>query len=177
MQTIDPERLGKWQDVESYLGRYYGSNGNELGKIPISIAPQMEGDTVVSWVVAETPDEATIFHGSYNTKKEARIAAKELAEELDETPDLEELIEEIKETNYFEDPDIIPFVVKAMTEYSQGYLLITPSIHHPVGVAWTTNGYLQCDYLGLSATFDTEEQAAETLLSAIRELNEKNIPA
>ncbi len=83
-------------------------------------------------------------------------------------PDLDDVMAEIKETGYFTYPDIIPLVVKAATQYSQGYLLVTPDISQPVGTAWTINGYLQCDYIALDATYSTEEEAAEALLNAIQ---------
>lgn len=128
-----------------------------------------EDDSDEYYVVAETPDECEIFHGVYTKKEEAEEAAKALSVDEDETPDLEGLLTEIKETGYFSDPDMIPRVVKAATQHSQGYLLVTPGISQPVGQRWTTNGYLQCDYIALEATYSTEEEAADALLRAIQE--------
>ena len=83
-------------------------------------------------MVAETPDECTNFHGVYTTREEAEEAANALCVEQDATPDLDDVMAEIKETGYFTDPDIIPLVVKAATQYSQGYLLVTPDIRSPL---------------------------------------------
>jgi hypothetical protein len=80
-----------------------------------------------------------------------------------------ELISEIEEAGYFEDPEIIPEIVQALTKHSQGYLLITPNICSPVGTRWTTNGYLQCDHIRVRATYATETMAAQALLDAIQE--------
>lgn len=161
--------LGDWDSVATYTGRYYGPEGNDLGTIPISVAPVLDPYTydTIGWVVAETPEEDTIFHGTYQYEAEAIEAAKELAEELDETLDLQSVIDVIKESEYFDNPDVVPDVVAAMSGYSQGYLLVTSDIGFPVGTRWTTNGYLQCTHLRLPATFETEEQAAEYLLRAI----------
>jgi hypothetical protein len=192
----DNERIGDWEVVDSYLRRCYGRDGDELGEVPVSVAPYTvdqdceacggqgckndadetccdecagEGTIEASgWIVAETPDEATEYHGRYATREEAVDAAEELAEELDETPDQDGIIAEIRETGYFDDPDIIQLVVDAATQYSQGYLLITPDIHQPVGTRWTTNGYLECAHITLDATYGTHAQAAEALLRAIQ---------
>lgn len=171
-QTLD------WSTEATYLGRCYGSSGNELGSIPVSIASVVldddddDGKHVIGWVVAETPDEATVLHSIWGSEEEAREAAEDLAAELDETPETQEtqeIIEEIKATSYFDDPAIIDHVVSAATGYSQGYILVTPDIAQPVGTRWTTNGYLQCDYIELAATYGTEAEAAEALLHAIQE--------
>ena len=162
---------GNWEEVDSFMARCYGPNGDELGSVPVSVCAATlanEDDSDEYYVVAETPDECTNFHGVYTTREEAEEAANDLCVEQDETPDLDDVMAEIKETGYFTDPDIIPLVVKAATQYSQGYLLVTPDISQPVGTAWTTNGYLQCDYIALDATYSTEEEAAEALLNAIQ---------
>lgn len=162
--------LGDWEEIAEYEGRYYGPDGNELGTIPISIAPVLDihTDDVLGWLVAETPDEDTIYHGVYSTEAEAKEAARKLAEKLDETPVLDDVIADIAAVEYFDNPKIIPLVVDAMTQYSQGYLLITPGIREPIGTRWTTNGYLQCDHLAMDATYDSREVAAEALLRAVR---------
>jgi hypothetical protein len=162
---------GDWESVGSYAGRYYGPGGNDLGDIPISIAPfyDAESDAESGWIVAETPDECTEIHGTYADRDAAEAAAKELAAELDETPDLDDVVEQIAATGYFDSPEIIPAVVAGMTSYSQGYLLITPDISEPVGTRWTTNGYLQCDHIRAPATFSSDAQAAEWLLRAVSE--------
>ena len=175
--NINPrDRLYDVQDfnyVTSYMGRYYGADGDELGEIPISVAAVESSDSdaaLVGWLVAETPDETTEYHGVYATEEEAIEAATELAAELDETPVLDEIIAAIVETGYFRDADIVPHVVAAATNYSQGYLLITPGVRQPVGTRWTTNGYLQCDHVQLSADYDSKEQAAEALLKKLAKI-------
>ena len=199
--------IGQWKEITSYLGRYYGQNGDELGEIPISIAPityfekcelckgtgeimivedlenDYEDDCTAcggngkcessAWVVAETPEENTTIHEFYDYEEEAQNAAEEMAEELDETPDLDEIIQKIEDTNYFDDPDIIPFVIKSLTEHTQGHLLITPDIHQPVNVRWTTNGYLDCDHISISTVdFKNKFEAAEALLKAVKNKDE-----
>jgi hypothetical protein len=81
---------------------------------------------------------------------------------LDETPDLDSIIEAIRDSKYFDNPDTIREVIGAAISHSQGKLLVTP-----FGYVWTTNGYLQCDHIQLDAAFGTQEQAAEALLQAI----------
>jgi len=191
---IDDCEIGEWKEITSYLGRYYGQNGDELGEIPISIAPityfkkcelckgDYEDDCTAcggngkcessAWVVAETSEENTNIHEFYDYEEEAQNAAEELAEELDETPDLDEIIQNIADTDYFDDPDIIPFVLKSLTEHTQGHLLITPDIHQPVNVRWTTNGYLDCDHISISADFENKFEAAEALLKAVKNKDE-----
>lgn len=192
------EDIGDWEPIDTCLKRCFGRDGDELGEVPVSVAPYTvdqpctacdgrgydldddetccdecggEGTIEASgWIVAETPDEATEYHGRYATREEAVAAAEALAEELDETPDLAEIVADIQATGYFDDPDIVPAIVAAATQYSQGYLLLTPDVHQPIGTRWTTNGYLQCDrYITLDATYGTQEQAAEALLRAINE--------
>lgn len=164
----DIESIGTWEPVDSYLHRGYGRDGDELGEVPVSVARYTTEDDESGWIVAETPDEATEYHGRYATREEAVAAAEALAEELDETPDLAEIVADIQATGYFDDPDIVPAIVAAATQYSQGYLLVTPDIHQPVGTRWTTSGYLECDHITLDATYGTKEQAAEALLRAIQ---------
>jgi hypothetical protein len=167
---------GDWKSVASYAGRYYGPEGDDLGDIPISIATfyDAETDAELGWIVAETPVECTEIHGTYADRDEAETAAGELAEELDETPDLDDVVEQIAATGYFDSPEIIPAVVAGMTSYSQGYLLITPDISEPVGTRWTTNGYLQCDHIQAPATFSSEPQASAWLLRAVSDLESED---
>lgn len=163
---------GDWESVASYAGRYYGPEGTDLGDIQISIAPfyDAETDAELGWIVAETPDECTEIHGTYASRDEAETAAEELAEELDETPDLDDVVAQIAATGYFSDPEIVPSVIAEMTGQSQGYLLLTPDISEPVGARWTTSGYLQCDHIRAPATFSSDAQAAEWLLRAVSDL-------
>jgi hypothetical protein len=162
--------VGDYEDIGTFMDRCYGPEGNDLGEVTVGVAKATDEDGKEYWVVGSYDEAVTNDEGVYATREDAIERANEVIETQDETPDVADVIVEIEGTGYFSDPAIIPSVIKAATEYSQGYLLVTPDIHQPVGIAWTTNGYLQdCDYIALDATYGSEEEAAEALLSAIRD--------
>lgn len=80
-------------------------------------------------------------------------------------------IDQIVETGYFGDatPDEIRAVCGAATGYSEGYLLLPRGeyVGQPIQRMWTTNAYLQCDYVALDVTHSSVEEAAEALLRAV----------
>ena len=174
--------LGRAEEVCRYQGRCYGADGNELGTIPLSIVPMLTapGNWPIAWIVAETPGEATKYHGAYFTQEEAREGAKRLVLALDEAPHLSEIIEQIRETGYFEDPSAIEHVLRAATERPEGYVLVTRDLRERVGRNWVSNERWEkisqdvedqygCDYILLAATCETPEQSGEALLQSINE--------
>lgn len=157
--------------VASFTRCCYGPEGDSPGELEIVIEAATEyGVTVYRWTEI---DEA----GSYESgeivldREEAVSAGEDYASENDEEPDTDDLIEAIVETGYFggADADDIRAVCEAATQHSQGYLLLPKGefVGHPIGRMWTTNGYLQCEYVTLDATHPSVAYAADALLRAV----------
>ena len=101
-QKIDINDLdrGDWEEVDSFMARCYGPNGDELGSVPVSVCAatlRTEDDSNEYYVVAETPDECTNFRGVYTTREEAEEAANALCVEQDETPEGEYIPDEVRQ--------------------------------------------------------------------------------
>jgi hypothetical protein len=164
-----------WERVEgiaTYTSCVFGANGDEPGDVEISLESATEyGITAYRW--AEHDDGGTHNTGTITLDRdEAVTGGEEYAEENDETPDVEELLDKIVETGYFgtADADDIRVICEEATTHSQGYLLLPKGefCGHPVGRLWTTNGYLQCEeYITLNATYSNISYAADALLRQV----------
>lgn len=159
------------QDTDTYIACCYGRDGDEPGDVVVQLESAEDDDGVTWWRLFE-PEACQSSDKMWDDETEARDALADWCEDRDETPDAEDIEAQIRETGYFNDPDIIPLVIAEMTQHSQGYLLLTPDIGQPVGTRWTTNGYLQCDYISVDATHNNPAVAADSLLRAIQSAQE-----
>ena len=158
--------------ITTFTSCVYGHNGDEPGEVEIVLESAEEyGITAYRWV--EQDDGGTHNYGPITLDQDEAVAAgEEYAEENDEEPDADDLIQQIVETGYFGDADAddIKAICKEATGRSQGYLLLPAGefCGHPIGRLWTTNGYLQCEkYVTLDVTHPSVAYAADALLRAV----------
>jgi hypothetical protein len=148
----------------TYVANCFGDDGCQPGTIEVCIEVATLG-RVELWRWAE--DESS-EHGEVRLIRDQAVAdAAEVAANKDETPDLDETIAAIVETGFFRtDADDVRAVCEVAVSYSEGYLLLIPGniLPSPAGIAWTTNGYLQCDHVQLACGQDSVELAAAALL-------------
>jgi hypothetical protein len=171
--SIDWSRAD-WSRVDAiaaFTACVYGHDGDEPGEVRVVLESATEGDiTAYRW--AEQDDGGTRETGDPTKDRDEAVAGgEEYASENDEEPDADDLIQQIVDTGYFgsADADDICAVCQAATEHSQGYLLLPKGefVGHPIGRMWTTNGYLQCEYVSLDATYPSVAYAADALLRAV----------
>jgi hypothetical protein len=161
----------KWDTQEivaTYIVCCFGNDGCQPGEQEVRIESATEyGIVAYRWYESESGD-----HGAILLDRDDAIAAgEEHASDSDETPDLDGQIEQILATGYFgdsADADDIRSICEALCGHSQGVILLPrgemPA--QPIGRLWTTNGYLQCEHVQMSATHGTVELAASSLLAA-----------
>ena len=154
------------QDSDTYIACCYGADGDEAGHVEVQLQSAAGDEGSICWSLYE-PEAGERSADMWDDETEAREALAAWCLDRDETPDGDDIETRIRETGYFADPDIIPYVITEMTKHSQGYLLLTPDIQQPVGTRWTTNGYLQCEHICVDATHDNRAVAADSLLRAI----------
>lgn len=146
----------------------YGPDGDSSGKVDIWLERAEEfGITAWRWTEDESGESGEVYLSHFA----AIEAAEAHAEEIEEFPNVDSIVDEIVETGYFGSAtaDEIKALCESACLHSQGfYLLRRGELPHPLGSAWTTNGYLQCEYITLDATHDDVSAAADTLLRAIR---------
>lgn len=157
--------------ITAYTACVYGPAGDEPGRVEVVLESATEyGITAYRW--AERDDAGTHQRGPITLDRDEAVeAGEEYAALNDEEPDANSLIRAIVETGYFGDAtaDEIRAICRAATEHSQGYLLLPAGkfCGHPVDRLWTTNGYLQCDYVTLDATHSSIAYAADALLRRV----------
>lgn len=163
-----------WRQVFSlaaYTACVYG-NGDEPGEVRVVLYSATEyGITAYRWV--EEDDGGTHEQGPVTLDRDEAIElGEEYAVENDEEPDAADLIRQIVETGYFGDADAasVGAICEEATKYSQGYLLLPAGeVCGPIGRLWTTNGYLQSEYVTLDATHASLAYAADALLRAVHQ--------
>jgi hypothetical protein len=160
-------------DLASYTSCVYGADGCSPGKVEVVLQrAEMYGVEVYRWKAED--DSAEVDSGGVTLSRDEAIEEGEAyAEDSDEELDANDLIEQIVATAFFGDADTddILEICKEATQHSQGYLLLPAGefVGHPIGRMWTTNGYLQGDYVQLRANFEEVSYAAYSLLEAITE--------
>lgn len=166
----------EWDRVEhiaTYVSCCYGAEGDEPGEVQVSLE-RATAYGIVGWRWREHDAGEDLESGPVTLDRaEAVEAGEDYAEESDETPGLDSLIDEIIETGYLAaSREEIRAICAAASSHSQGYLLLPRGeLPHPIDVAWTTSGYLDLpedQWITLAATHDREEIAADALLRAIR---------
>lgn len=175
--TRQADRLNwKTEDVVATFTAYcYGRDGDEPGVVEIrleSASADIDSATITVYRWREYDDGGAYESGETTTDRAQAVqAGRDYAEAQDEAPDVDDLIGQIVASGYFGPAaaDEIRAVCVAATQYSQGYLLLAQGqLPSPIGVAWTTNGYLQeVEYITLDATYPSVEYAADALLCAI----------
>jgi hypothetical protein len=178
LERIDEDDLTRWKMIEaiaSYTDCCYGDEGDEPGEIRVMLETAQTSDGLDVYRWHDHDGAGSYDSGDIMLDQDAVIrAGRAHAEEQDETPDLDVLIDGILTTGYFGplcDAGDVRRACQAATEYSQGYLMLAPGEppRDPIGVAWTTNGYLQVPHhIQLAATHSRIEYAADALLRAIR---------
>lgn len=167
----------EWQEQEviaTYTACIYGPEGGEPGQIEI-VLEQTCLYGIRAWRLVQRDCTGVYRHDAPPTvdKEEAVEEGRQFAQENDNEPDIDLLIQEVIETGYFGSAgaENIRAICQAATEYSQGYLILpkgTP-VAQPIGRMWTTSGYLHCeDYVALNATHKRVSYAAYTLLQLIK---------
>lgn len=150
--------------IES-TGDYQADFGGGLLTVEVGIGlTEAPGD---EWCVWEDGGAGAEIVSTHGTREEAQEAADEYHQDADETPNIDDLIQQIEDTGYFEHPEVIPDVIDGCCGYEQGVMLITPNICRPVGSRWVTSGWLECEHISLPATYPSREQAAEALLEIL----------
>jgi hypothetical protein len=166
--TSSPNQVTDWEHVADFVSCCYGEQGDEPGSCVTEIGSTPNG----VWYFREGGEEHKEVHGPFASREDAEQEALDFAEENDETPDEDELVEEILETGYFgedADEEDIKAILKSATAHSQGYLMLPPGmVPCPVGTAWTTSGYLEGEYIQLNAGYDSQALAAAALLKEIQ---------
>jgi len=163
---------GDWEAdsdiIATYTACVYGRDGDEPGEVEVVLeSATAYGITAYRW--AERDDSGTHERGPITLDRDEAVAAgEEYAEDHDEEPDAGDLIEQIVETGYFgsADAEDIRAICDEATKHSQGYLLL-PAGEFVGRPMWTTNGYLQCEYVTLDATHHSIAHAADALLRAV----------
>lgn len=155
-----------WRTIKSittYTACIYGTFGDEPGEVTVNLqASYRYGITAYRWAAED--ESGTYECGSpVLDREEASRQGEEFATENHTELDVDEIIDQIVATGYFGDAtasDIRSFCEQA-TGYSCVYLLL------PKGYCWTTNGYLECEYVTLPATYPNVAFAADALLRII----------
>jgi len=168
--TADDSDISEWDSTNSYVECCYGCQGDEPGTVEVQIGATRHG----AWYVrTDDGTESETVSGPFATQDEAETAAEAYATEHDEAPDLDDLVSEIIDTEFFgpeATEEAVTAICEAMTVHSQGYLLLPAGeVPGAVGPLWTINGYLECDHIQVDATHDSTEIAAFTLLRGIQQ--------
>jgi hypothetical protein len=150
------------------VARCYGPDGDQPGTCEVSIESATLGDIeIYRWHESESGDSGPARW----TRERAVADAEEHASDRDETPDLDETIDAIVDTGIFScDSDDVREICEAAVHHSEGYLLLATGqrLPSPAGIAWTTDGYLQCDRVQMPCGQESAELAAAVLLSICR---------
>lgn len=157
----------------SYTSCVYGADGTEPGTVSIYVeSAEVLGQTYYRW--REYDDGGSYDHGEPTLDRDqAKAQAVEQAEARDDSPNADDLIEQIVSTGYFGEAtaDELREICQAATEHSEGVLLLPAGefCGRPIGRLWATgNAWLEVPHLRLAAGHDDLARAADALLRAIR---------
>ena len=162
------------EEIASYTSCVYGPSGDQPGTVRVSLQ-RAEEYGIEAWRWQDDDDSYADETGPITLDRtEACEDGAAHATDSDESPDLNDLIEEIVATGYFGKADAaaIERICDAACEHSCGVLLL-PAGDLPVGpLPWTTSGWLECDHVRIDADHESPERAAWQLLRVIEQSND-----